>query len=299
MVGNLPPLNALRAFEAVARLGNLGAAGRELHVTHGAVSRQLRLLEDDLGVALFLREGRGLVLTDAGRQLQEAAQAAFLRLRDTAATLRRGPTASALVLGCPASILARWMIPRLDRLARDLPDLTLHLAAQERDFDAALTGLDAALLVAEPPPPREWQVHALAGERIGPVLSPRYAGYAALVHAPAERLREEALLHTTSRPQAWPHWFTQHGLDPARVQLGTGFEHLYYLLEAAIAGIGVAIAPEPLVADDIASGRLLAPWGFSSTTGQWWLACRRGHSDPRIARLAGWLRRELETPAQA
>ena len=296
MVGNLPPLNALRAFEAVARLGNLGAAGRELHVTHGAVSRQLRLLEDDLGVALFVREGRGLRLTEAGRQLQDAAQAAFVRLRDTAAALRRGPQASALVLGCPASVLARWMIPRLDRLARDLPDITLHLSAQERDFDAGLTGLDAALLVAEPPAPREWKVHVLGGERIGPVLSPRYAGHAALAQAPPSRLLEEAVLHTTSRPQAWPNWLRQHGLDPARLQLGTGFEHLYYLLEAAIAGMGVAIAPEPLVADDLASGRLVAPWGFSAATGQWWLAAARGNADPRIPRLAAWLQRELAQP---
>lgn len=298
MVGNLPPLNALRAFEAVARLGNLGAAGRELHVTHGAVSRQLRLLEDDLGVALFVREGRGLRLTEAGRQLQEAAQAAFVRLRDTAAALRRGPQASALVLGCPASVLARWMIPRLDRLARDLPDITLHLSAQDRDFDAALTGLDAALLVAEPPAPREWKVHTLAGERIGPVLSPRYVGAAALLQAPPSALLGEALLHTTSRPQAWPHWFKQHRLDATQLALGTGFEHLYYLLEAAIAGIGVAIAPEPLVADDLASGRLLAPWGFSEGSGQWWLACARGNADPRIARLAAWLQHELESAAQ-
>lgn len=298
MVGDLPPLNALRAFEAVARLGNLGAAGRELHVTHGAVSRQLRLLEEDLGVALFVREGRGLRLTEAGRQLQEAAQAAFVRLRDTAAALRRGPQATALVLGCPASVLARWMIPRLDRLARDLPDITLHLSAQDRDFDPGLTGLDAALLVAEPPAPREWKVHALAGERIGPVLSPRYAGAAVLMQASPSALLGEALLHTTSRPQAWPHWFKQQGLDATQLALGTGFEHLYYLLEAAMAGIGVAIAPEPLVADDLASGRLIAPWGFSDGSGQWWLACARGNADPRIPRLAAWLRQELAGAAQ-
>lgn len=297
MSATLPPLNALRAFEAVARLGNLGAAGRELHVTHGAVSRQLRLLEDDLGVALFVREGRGLRLTEAGRQLQEAAQAAFARLRDTAAALRRGPQAQALVLGCPASVLARWMIPRLERLGRDLPDITLHLSAQDHPFDPALAGLDAALLVAEPPAPREWQVHVLAGERIGPVLSPRYAGHADLAAAPPARLLDEAVLHTSSRPQAWPSWFRQQGLDPGRQQLGAGFEHLYYLLEAAIAGIGVAIAPEPLVADDLTSGRLVAPWGFSAASGQWWLACARGNADARIPRLAAWLRRELQNGA--
>lgn len=293
MVGNLPPLNALRAFEAVARLGSLGAAGRELHVTHGAVSRQLRLLEDDLGVALFVREGRGLRLSEAGRQLQEAATAAFARLRESASTLRRGSAAGALVLGCPASLLARWMIPRLDRLRADLPGLTLHLSAQEQGFDSALSGLDAALLVGEPPAPREWRVFDLAAERIGPVLSSRHPHFDALSHAAPARLLEEPLLHTTSRPQAWPTWARQHGLDPAHLHLATGFEHLYYLLEAGVAGIGVAIAPQPLVADDLASGRLLAPWGFSETTGRWWLVTARGNTDARIEALAKWLQGEF------
>lgn len=294
MSRSLPPLNALRAFEATARLGSASQAAVELHVTHGAVSRQIRLLEEDLGQALFSREARGLRLTAAGRQMQEATAAAFARLRETATTLRRGTAPSALVLGCPGSLLARWMIPRLERLGRDLPGLTLHLAAQESGFDPTLAGLDAALLLAEPPWPREWQVHELAAERIGPVLSPRHAGYAALRDGPPARLLGEPLLHTTSRPQAWPAWAARHGLDAERLRFGTGFEHLYYLLEAAVAGIGVAIAPQPLVAGDLASGRLVAPWGFGETGGAWLLAARRDNEDPRIARLADWLRRELQ-----
>lgn len=293
MVGNLPPLNALRAFEAVARLGNLGAAGRELHVTHGAVSRQLRLLEDDLGVALFVREGRGLRLTEAGRHLQTATAAAFTRLREAASEVRRGPRGPALVLGCPGSLLARWMIPRLDRLRRDLPELTLHLSAQEQDLDPALPGLDAAILVGEAPAPRGWQVFELAPERIGPVVSARFAGFDGLRNAAPDSLLAQPLLHTASRPQAWPTWALAQGLDPARLHWGTGFEHLYYLLEAAVAGMGVAIAPEPLVADDLASGRLVAPWGFVQTRGQWWLATARGNADARVAALAEWLRREF------
>lgn len=283
----LPPLNALRAFEATARLGGVGPAARELHVTHGAVSRQIRLLETDLGLALFSREGRGLRLTSAGRQLQEAAAAAFTRLQETTLRLRRD-TPSTLVLGCPGSLLARWMIPRLEQLGRDLPGLTLHLAAQEGGFDTDLTGLDAALLLAEAPWPAGWQVRELAPERIGPVVSPRHPASAS-----PDRLLEEPLLHTASRPQAWPAWAARHGIDPARLRYGGGFEHLYYLLEAALAGIGVAIAPEPLVAADLEAGRLLAPWGFSATGGAWILACRRGATDPRVDRLGDWLEHEL------
>ncbi len=290
----LPPLNALRAFEAAARLGSLGRAGAELHVTHGAVSRQVKLLEDALGVALFVREGRGLRLTAAGRELRDAAGAAFEQIQAAVRSLRRGTEPGTRVIGCPGSVLARWMIPRLGRLQRDLPGLRLHLSAHEGDFDPALPGLDAVLLIGEPPWPAQWRVQALAPERIGPVLDPRHPAFARLSAQPAAALLHEDLLHTVSRPQAWPQWAGRQDLDARQLRLGTGFEHLYYLLEAAVAGLGIAIAPEPLVAGDLAAGRLAAPWGFTETGAQWCL-CTRTEADPQLERLAGWLRRELTT----
>ena len=98
-----------------------------------------------------------------------------------------------------------------------------------------------------------------------------------------------------ARPQAWPTWATRNGLDDAGLRYGTGFEHLYYLLEAAVAGLGIAIAPEPLVADDLANGRLLAPWGFVETEGQWALCTAGDGTHPKINALAGWLRQQLAT----
>ena len=293
MARPLPSLNALRAFEAAARLGSVSQAAGELHVTHGAVSRHIRALEDALGRPLFVRDGRGLALTSDGHRLRDSAGEAFGVLQAGWTALQRGPRAAALVLGCPGSLLARWVIPRLERLAADLPALKLHLSAQEAGFDAALGGLDAALLLGEAPWPAEWQVRALAPERIGPVLSPRHARHAALRDAPAAALLDEPLLHTTSRPQAWPRWFEAQGLDAASLQPGTGFDHLTYLLEAAAAGLGVAIAPQELVQADLDSGRLVAPWGFAGTGGQWALCSVRGNDDPRIARLSEWLRRQL------
>ncbi|HEY0502012.1 MAG TPA: LysR family transcriptional regulator [Lysobacter sp.] len=293
MSRDLPPLNALRAFEAVARLGSVTRAAEELHVTHGAVSRHLKSLEDTLGTPLFLREGRGLAPTPAGRRLHEAADAAFAPLRQAWGELQRRSRQAPLVLGCPGSVLARWMIPRLDRLARERPDLQLHLSASETAPDASMAGLDAALLIAQGPWPAEWQVHELAPERIGPVVSPRAADFGRLRDAPPGALAEVALLHTQSRPQAWSDWAARVGLEPAALRLGTGFDHLYYLLEAAQAGLGVAIAPEPLVAQDIAAGRLVAPWGFVDTDAKWVLCAPRRASDPRVARLAQWLREAL------
>lgn len=292
---DLPPLNALRAFEATARLESVSRAARELHVTHGAISRQLRLLEQDLGRTLFERRGRGLVLTADGRRLFEASASAFDTLRTASARLRRAGADDALVLACPGSILARWMIPRLERLRRDLPDLSLHLSASEQMPDPALPGADAVLMLAPPPYPPAWQVHALAPESIGPVLSPHHPSAWRLRGAAADALLAEPLLHTTSRPQAWSDWAGAAGLPVSALRQGQAFEHLFYLLEAAVAGLGIAIAPRQLVADDLAAGRLLAPWGFSTTPAHWILAARTDSADPRLPALAAWLEGELRT----
>lgn len=293
MPRRLPSLNALRAFEAAARLQSVTLAAADLHVTHGAVSRQVKALEGELGKPLFVRQGRGLGLTPAGLQLRDATAAAFQQLEDAWSGLRREHAPAALVLGCPGSVLARWVIPRLPRLALELPELNLHLVVHEGDFDVRLGGLDAALFVGEPPFSDDWQLHELATEKIGPVVSPRYAGIDALRNQAPSALLGEDLLHTSSRPQAWPTWALESGLETDALTFGAGFEHLYYLLEAAVAGLGVAIAPQPLVSEDIASGRLVAPWGFVEVPGRWVLCARSNEVDARIPVLAGWLRREL------
>lgn len=291
MSRDLPPLNALRAFEAAARLQSVSRAGDELHVTHGAISRQIRALEEQLGVSLFDKDGRGVKLTDAGLRLRDVTSESFERLRGVCADLRRQQEERPFVLGCPGSLLARWFIPRLDRLQRELPELRLQLSASQGELDPRSAEVDATLLFADPPWPADMQVFELAPERIGPVLSPGYADHAQLITATAETLYTEPLLHTISRPQAWPQWAHAQGLLPERLRLGQGFEHLYYLLEAAAAGLGVAIAPQTLVADDLLAGRLVAPWGFIETTGCLALWTRR--ADSRSERLAQWLRKEL------
>ena len=293
MSRDLPPLNALRAFEATARLNSVSQAAELLHVTHGAVSRQLKVLEEHLGVSLFVKDGRGLKLTDAGVRLRDASAEAFERLREVCAELTQRGAGAPFVLGCSGSLLARWFIPRLGRLNADLPDLRLHLSAGEGDLDPRRSGLDAWLVFAEPPWPADMQVYELASERIGPVLSPHYAHYPQLCQAPASALLDEPLLHTTSRPQAWPSWAQQQAIDAKALNYGQGFEHLYYLLEAAVAGLGVAIAPEPLVAEDVRAGRLAAPWGFTQTPAQLALWVPKRAADGRARQLAQWLKAEL------
>lgn len=246
-----------------------------------------------MGVALFVKDGRGIKLTDAGVRLRDASGEAFDRLRSVCAELSHDVSEAPFVLGCSGSLLARWFIPRLGRLQADLPELRLHLSAGEGDLDPRRPGLDALLVYAEPPWPADMQVHVLAEERIGPVLSPHFAGFERLQGAPAKALLGEALLHTTSRPQAWPTWALEQGLEPAALHYGQAFEHLYYLLEAAVAGLGVAIAPQPLVADDLRAGRLSAPWGFSPTPAALALWVPRRAADGRAEQLAQWLRAEL------
>ncbi|MDB5982713.1 MAG: transcriptional regulator TrpI [Pseudomonas sp.] len=299
MSRDLPPLNALRAFEVVARLNSVSQAAEQLHVTHGAVSRQLKVLEEHLGLALFVKDGRGLKLTDAGIRLRDASGEAFERLRNVCAELTQTNADAPFVLGCSGSLLARWFIPRLGRLNAELPDLRLHLSAGEGDLDPRRPGLDALLIFAEPPWPADMQVYELASERIGPVLSTHFARFEQLREAPAQALIGEALLQTTSRPQAWPSWAQQNGIDPQALRYGQGFEHLYYLLEAAVAGLGIAIAPEPLVADDLRAGRLAAPWGFSETPAQLALWVPKRAADGRAQQLAQWLKAELQRGAGA
>lgn len=293
MSQDLPPLNALRAFEVASRLLSVSQAAVQLHVTHGAVSRQIRALEEHLGVAVFVKEGRGIKLTDAGARLRDASGEAFERIRTVCAELQQGRAEAPFVLACPGSLLARWFIPRLDRLNRELPELRLQLSASEGELDPRRPGVDATLWFAEPPWPADMQVFELAKERIGPVLSPRYGRYAELHRAPVTALLAEPLLHTSSRPQAWPNWAASNDLGGGALRLGQGFEHLYYLLEAAAAGLGVAIAPQQLVADDLAAGRLVAPWGFVVTPARLalWLPARR--LDKRGQQLAEWLRQAL------
>lgn len=297
MSRDLPSLNALRAFEATARLGSLSQAARQLSVTHGAISRQLKALEAELGITLFSKDGRNLKLTDAGVRLRDASTEAFDSLRQVCAELVVDETSAPFVLGCSGSLLARWFIPRLGRLNADLPDLRLHLSAGEGDLDPQSPGIDALLVFAEPPWPADVLVHTLLPEYVGPVVSPHYPGSASLAGAPPRALMSETLLQTVSRPQAWPNWASAQGLESDELVFSQSFEHLYYLLEAAVAGLGVAIAPRALVADDLQAGRLVAPWGFSQTPASLALWVPRRRAGRRAERLAVWLQLELARQA--
>lgn len=281
-----PSLNALRAFDAAARERSISRAAECLHVTHGAVSRQIRQLEEQLGVALFQRAGRGIELTAAGRQLYRTTRDAFAQLEHACDQLQREAAGAPLVLSCSGSFLARWFIPRLNQLKQDCPELELHLTASEEE-QPLRPGVDAALRFATPPWPKGQQVIELAPERIGPVMHPKLKPDA------STSLLQLPLLQTLSRPQAWPNWCQQHSLDHHQLQIHQSFEHLNYMLEAALVGLGVAIAPEYLVEEDLRTGRLIAPWGFIETDARLSLWLPGEEISPRVEQLAGWLKHAL------
>lgn|SRR5690554_2188608 len=287
---SLPSLNALRAFDAAAREGSISRAAENLHVTHGAVSRQIRQLEEQLGVQLFRRAGRGIELTESGHRLYRTTREAFSQLERSCDQLQREAAGAPLVLSCSGSFLARWFIPRLDRLKQDCPALELHLTASEEE-QSLRPGVDAALKFATPPWPQGQRVIELAPERIGPVMHPKLVPSAP--EPPPAELLQLPLLQTLSRPQAWPYWCHAKGLQTDTLPIRQSFEHLNFMLEAALFGLGVAIAPEYLVEEDLRTGRLVAPWGFIETDARLSLWLPDADISPRAAQLADWLKATL------
>lgn len=251
------PLNALRAFEAAARRGRMRDAAEELGVTYSAISRQIRGLEDYLEVELLEGPRNRLRLTAAAQDMLPDLTRAFDAIEDAVDRVaRRGRRH--LDVSCLGTLAMRWLIPRLFDFQAKQPEIEVRLTTADGPVDFDRQALDVAIRVggeARGPCQRA----PLFADRVGPVLSAVLAARSAI--SKPEDLAALPLLHTRTRPNAWPDWLERNGL-PSRTD-GAAYEHFYFLLEAATAGLGVAIAPSILVRDDLASGRLLAPFGFA------------------------------------
>ncbi|WP_104666318.1 LysR substrate-binding domain-containing protein [Ensifer adhaerens] len=259
----LPPLAALRCFEAAARLESFSRAADVLHLTHGAISRAVRLIEDDLGVALFERRSRRVFLTEAGRKLAAAVRDGFGLVENAVREIREVSQMPTLVVSCEPTLLMRWLIPRLPDFQARHPGVSIHLVAGGGPVSLG-RGIDLAIRRDDFPWPDGTHAVPLFPERVGPVCREDKALAffdVAEVGGPL-RLRSDAvLLHTQTRPNAWETWAKAANCAVPK-QRGQSFEHFYISLQAAIAGIGVAIGPWQLVRDDIANGILSAPVGF-------------------------------------
>ncbi len=276
------PLNALRSFEAAARLGRMSAAAEELSVTHGAISRQIKHLEAVLGVALFAGPRTKPQLTLAGQAFLPSLSSAFDQIEAAVQTALRAED-EILDIGCLSTFLMRWLIPRLYRFRERHPEIDVRLSATDYSSHLKPERFDIEIAVDEAPRPgRDGpQAHMLFHEWLAPVARPDVALRSAGDLSPA------LLLQTKTRMNAWPMWCAAAGID-AIAAAGAVFDHYYYTLEAAGAGLGICIAPWHLVMSDIEAGRLVAPLGFVRSD-YCYVARTRSPSNPKIDRFCAWL----------
>ncbi|WP_338480469.1 LysR family transcriptional regulator [Pseudomonas trivialis] len=260
---DIPSLDDLRAFEATARLGSVRRAADSLALTHGAVSRRITKLADDIGVKLFERSGRGLRLTPAGETLNLTLGRFFGELSATVQSLRATSVEkTALVLSCEPSVAMRWLIPRLGGFQLTHPNIALHLCVggglvdfRKSQVDLAIRRLDFAI-------PETWNVRPLFPEKVGPVMRPELV--------PKFERGDYLALGSKTRPDAWAQWLRTHpsALRPTEIRY---YDHHSLIVEAAAAGLGVALSPLILAVDDVGRGSLAAPAGFDPDGSQYGL----------------------------
>lgn len=258
-ISHLPSLVALRCFEAAARLENFARAAEELHVTPGAISRSVRLLEDELGVDLFERRSRRVFISDDGRKLALAVSEGLGLITQAVKEIRvKARRDRQIVLSCEPTLLMRWLIPRWSEFQMRRPDLNIHLVAGGGAFSFD-HGIDLAIRRDDFPRPAHYCAEELFRERVAPVCRPdRVCEWFA---ADGELIAAAPKLLTRTRLNAWQEWAAAAGRSMPTVD-GQCFEHFYFSLQAAVAGLGVAIGPWHLVQDDIQNGVLVAPSGF-------------------------------------
>ncbi|OWJ69018.1 LysR substrate-binding domain-containing protein [Inquilinus limosus] len=255
----LPPLESLRAFEAVARLGSFKRAGEELAVTASAVSHRVSDLEAELGVAPLVRHVRRVELTAEGEGLAAGMGRALQEIRRTVAGVDRRSRPRLRVSVIPSHAV-RWLAPRLHRFRALHPEVDIDIIADLALADLSQRAVDIALRFGGGAYPN-LRVERLMADAIFPVASPGYLASHGPVAAPADLLRLARLIDTTARDDQsgahWQHWFETHGLPPDAVNDGMNLTGTLLALEAAVNGLGVAIARRTLVEDDLRSGRLL------------------------------------------
>ena len=286
----LPSLNALRCFEAAARWEHFTHAAQELHLTHGAISRAVRMLEEDLGVALFERRSQRVHLTDAGRQLALAVREGLNLMEQATHSLRQhAKQQRPWVLSCEPTLLMRWLIPRWPAFQQQHPDLQVHLVAGGGPFRFG-DGIDMAIRRNDFPAPDSAYAAPLFAEKIGPVCRPDQAEQWFVQRSGRVTLSPNApLLHTRTRPQAWEQWaaLAKHKLKARNHQ---HFEHFYLSLQSAVAGLGVAIGSWHQVRDDLAQGLLVAPVGFVEDGSSYqFLTPQKPAANSPSAKLLAWL----------
>lgn len=299
MPPTLPPLNALRAFEAVARHLSFTKAAAELHVTPAALSHQLRTLEDHLGVALFHRRARSISLTLSGRQLYPGVQGGFDQIRAAVERLSSRETNRILVVSAGPGFTAKWLAPRLYRFVEAHPDIDTRISAGSLPIDFATADVDIAIRVSNGEHPG-LHVERLMEERILPLCSPRLIEGEGGLKTAAD-LARFPLIHIDLPPPApqganWAYWFEQAGITGVDCERGLRFNVVDHAHDAAIAGAGVVMAHKVIASNDMAAGRLVAPFGpeLPMFGRHYHLLCAKGqNTSPKIRAFRDWMFAEI------
>jgi LysR family glycine cleavage system transcriptional activator len=286
----LPSLNALRTFEAAARNGSFKAAAAELCVSQSAVSHQLRLLEAELGVDLFVRRPQGIELTEHGRAYFPILRDAFERIVAGTELLRGTRERPRLTLQVYSTFAIRWLIPRLPAFQRAHPGASVRLHTSQSDVNFEYEDVDACVLIGHPAG-AGLRYDFLFSSRVFPVCSPATHAEYRIDEGPA-RLREAPLLQVYPSRTDWWTWLGANRVDGVDPDAGQQFDSYELAMNAAVQGIGVALGIEPFVTRDLRSGTLVEafPGRRIYTTGDWYLACREDKAQrPDIAAFRDWL----------
>jgi LysR family glycine cleavage system transcriptional activator len=288
MRDRLPPLHALRAFETAARHLNFSRAAEELSVTHSAVSHQIKALEGHLGVKLFRRSGRAMLLTGDGQRLYVHVREAFGRLQRGVAELRDDARRSTLTVSVLPGFAARWLVPRLPEFYRRHPDMDVNLRATVELTDFSREEVDLAVRFGAGDWP-ELTAEKLLDEEIFPVCSPRYRK-GRLPRTP-EELLGCTLLHHVYEP--WGQWFRAVGMTAPAIPHGPGFSESNLLLKAAVEGQGVALALGVLVENELKTGELVQCFpGLRARYAYYLVHPQQNPLPPKVEAFKAWLKQE-------
>jgi LysR family transcriptional regulator, glycine cleavage system transcriptional activator len=275
-------LNALKTFEAVARLGSMTSAAQELSVTPGAVSRQIAELQALVSFDLFDGRRHDRQLTKSGRFLARTLTSALDEI-DAALTALDESHDWTLDVACLSTMAIRWLIPRLHRFRLQHPNIDLRLSTDPLRPDQPRNRLDVSILALGPGEKVMTQDVPLFEELLGPVQKPGLMGFDATAGLP--------LLTSKTRPKAWEEWHEQAMDTSTGPVKRVEFEHLSLAIEAAASGLGVCVTPEHLVVQDIAGGRLVAPYGFQRS-GYTYIARPHGQQKRHSEAFIEWIRKE-------
>jgi LysR family transcriptional regulator, glycine cleavage system transcriptional activator len=296
MARRLPPLNALKAFEAAARSESFTRAAEELCVTQGAVSHQVKALETTLGIKLFNRERQRLVITEAGRDYLMVIRDALDRIALGTERLMQRQTSGVLTVSTSPDFAAKWLVHRLGRFAEAHAEMDLRVSATTHQVDFAREEVDVAIRHGD----GNWpglEAIRLTTERLFPVCSPRLLTRRKRV-AEASDLLQFPLLRLEDW-KTWSRWFEAAGVAVSPVQ-GPVLNRASMLIDAAVDGQGVALARTTLAAWDLISGRLVRPVDVSlRMANTYWIVCPKATFDlPKIAMFRAWLLAEATADTQ-